>query len=81
MSKFNDSQGRNSTPPLVRTAKYIAVGIEFPSTVLAGLIVGYYLDEHFTTSPWLLFACTMLALMAAFWRLVQVLRRFSGERR
>jgi ATP synthase protein I len=67
--------------PLVKIAKYAALGIEFPSTVLAGLIIGYYLDSYFNTSPWLLFVGTLLALVGAFVRLVQILRRFSEERK
>ena len=68
-------------PLLFRAAKYTAVGFEFPSTVGAGLVLGYYADQYLGSSPWGVLVLTLLALAVAFYRLVLLLRHFSAERR
>ncbi len=66
---------------LFRAAKYTAVGFEFPSTVGAGLVLGYYADQYLGSSPWGVLVLTLLALAVAFYRLALLLRHFSAERR
>ena len=63
----------------INISKYTAIGLEFPSTVLGGLVLGYLLDRYFGTSPWLAVGVTLLALVGAFVRLVVMLKRFSGK--
>ena len=67
------------SPILFRAAKYTAVGFEFPSTVGAGLVLGYYADQYLGTSPWMVLVLGLLGLVVAFWRLVIWLRHFSAE--
>ena len=69
------------SPVLFRAAKYTAVGFEFPSTVGAGLVLGYYADQYLGSSPWMVLALGLLGLAVAFYRLVLLLRHFSAERR
>ena len=71
----------NKTPSLVKISKYAAVGFEFPSTILGGFILGYLLDQYFDTSPWLIMTITLLALVGAFFRLIQMLRSFSDDKK
>lgn len=68
------------SPVLFRAAKYTAVGFEFPSTVGAGLVLGYYADQYLGSSPWMVLALGLLGLAIAFYRLVLLLRHFSAER-
>ncbi len=63
----------------VKIGRYAAVGLEFPSTVLGGLFLGYALDRYFNCSPWFTASLTLLALIGAFIRLVQVLQRLSAK--
>lgn len=70
---------RKEEPPLVKFGKYAAIGLEFPSTVIGGLFLGYFLDLYFDSFPWFTAVLTLLALVGAFVRLVQWLRRFSRE--
>ena len=37
----------DKTPPFVKFSKYAAIGLEFPSTILGGLGLGYVLDQYF----------------------------------
>lgn len=72
---------RDKAPSFVKLSKYAAIGMEFPSTILGGLILGYLLDRYFDTSPWLVMVITLLALVGAFVRLIQTLRSFSDDRK
>ena len=68
-------------PPFLRKAGlYIGVAFELPGTILAGLVIGYYADDYFQTSPWLLLTFTALAFVGAFMRLLQWVKVFSRER-
>ena len=71
----------DKTPAFVKISKYAAIGLEFPSTILGGLALGYLLDKYFDTSPWLIMTLTLFALVGAFVRLIVMLRRFSGDQR
>jgi F0F1-type ATP synthase assembly protein I len=67
-------------PFLRRAGLYLGVAFELPGTILAGLLVGYLLDEYLHTSPWLLIALTATAFAAAFVRLVHWVRFFTRGR-
>lgn len=69
------------SPFLFRAAKYTAVGFEFPTTVGAALVLGYYADQYFGSSPWMVLVMGLLGLAVAFYRLVLLLRHFAAERR
>ncbi len=64
----------------LKIGKYAAAGLEFPSTVLGGLLLGYFLDDYFKTSPWLTAILTLVALVGAFVRLFQWVNYFSRKR-
>jgi len=58
----------------------LGVAFELPGTILGGLVIGYFADQYFNTSPWLLIACTLLAFAGAFFRLMRWVKFFSAER-
>jgi F0F1-type ATP synthase assembly protein I len=71
---------QESKPPFQRRASlYLGVAFELPGTILGGLLVGYFLDNYFGTSPWFLIAVTAIAFAGAFVRLVHWVR-FTRER-
>ena len=74
------SRQENQTPFLGRAGLYIGVAFELPGTILAGLVVGYFLDDYFGTSPWLLISCAALAFTGAFVRLTRWVKYFASER-
>ena len=59
---------------------YLGVAFELPGTILGGLVIGYFADQYFNTSPWLLIVLTLLAFAGAFFRLMQWVKFFSAER-
>jgi ATP synthase protein I len=58
---------------------YLGVAFELPGTILAGLLLGYFLDNYFGTSPWLLITFTAIAFAGAFTRLVQWVKLFRDQ--
>ena len=56
------------------------MAFELPGTIIAGLAVGYFLDQYFDSSPWLLIGLTALAFIGAFVRLLQWVKVFARER-
>ena len=80
MEKIGDRPNRqsdNQTPIFSRAGFYLGVAFELPGTIIAGLVLGYFLDEYFRTSPWLLIILTVLAFVGAFVRLVRWVRLFG----
>jgi F0F1-type ATP synthase assembly protein I len=75
------SRQQESQPPLLRRAGlYLGLAFELPGTILGGLLVGYLLDNYFSTSPWLLITITALAFAGAIARLVQWAKYFAKKR-
>lgn len=72
-----DTKGDNF---YLKIGKYTAAGLEFPSTILGGLLLGYFLDGYFKTSPWLTLILTILALVGGFVRLFQWINYFSRRK-
>lgn len=68
------------TPLLRRTGLYLGVAFELPGTIIAGLALGYFLDQYLGSSPWFLIALTAIAFAGAFVRLVRWVRFFTRER-
>ena len=65
--------------PFAKVVKYLALGLEVPSTIGGSLVVGYFLDLQFGTSPWLMVVCAVLGFVGAVVRLIQSLRYFSKK--
>jgi F0F1-type ATP synthase assembly protein I len=69
-----------TNPRFVKIAKYTAIGLQLPSTIIGGFVLGYLADRFLGTSPWLLIAMTFLAFVGAVIHLVQLVRRFGTDR-
>lgn len=57
-----------------------AMGLEFSSSVIGGLALGYYLDRWLGTHPWLFLVGTFGGLGAAVLRMIQLLRKYAAAR-
>ena len=65
--------------PFAKYAKYLAVGLEIPSTIVGSIIVGYLIDRWLGTSPWVTIGSTVLGFIGAVIRLTQYLKYFSSS--
>jgi ATP synthase protein I len=62
-----------------KMARYAAIGWEFTGPMIAGAIIGHYLDAYFRTDPWLTLVMFMLGMLAGFYRLIQGLSAMQRE--
>lgn len=59
------------------------MGLHIVSAIIAGLAIGYYLDDYFGTKPWLIMIFFFLGIMAGFkmvWEDFRKLQRRQEER-
>ncbi|HEY4180983.1 MAG TPA: AtpZ/AtpI family protein [Kofleriaceae bacterium] len=52
-----------------------SVGLELGISVILGLLGGYYLDQRFGTTPWLMLVFLLLGLVAGFRGVVRAVKR------
>jgi len=74
----NIEPGKNGFP-FGKIAKYLAIGLEIPSTIIGALVLGYLIDLQFGTSPWFTVALSVLGFIGAVFRLIQYLKRFAHD--
>ena len=65
--------------PYGKVAKYLAIGLEIPSTILGAVFVGYLIDSHFGTGPWFTVLSSILGFVGAVLRLIKYLKYFSTD--
>ena len=51
--------------------RLVGIGFEFASTVGVMALLGWYLDKHFRTTPWLLVAGIGVGFAAGLWMLIR----------
>jgi len=62
-----------------KMVKYSAIGGEFVGPVIAGPLLGHYLDLHFGTDPKLTVLMFFLGAAAGVYNLVREVRNFQRE--
>jgi F0F1-type ATP synthase assembly protein I len=73
------SQPEKAFSSFAKLGKYLALGLEVPSTIVGSLVLGWFLDHEFETAPWAMVICAVLGFVAAVVRLIQYLRYFSKK--
>ncbi len=76
----SEDRADQSNSRFVRIAKYAAIGLQFPSTIIGGLVLGYLVDKFLGTSPWGVTILTFVAFAGAVAQLIQWVRRFGNEK-
>lgn len=66
-------------PDRLAGMRYVAVGIEFGTTIAAAVVLGYYLDEYLGTAPWLTLLLAVGGLFGGLQRLIWSLKRHSSR--
>jgi F0F1-type ATP synthase assembly protein I len=65
--------------PELKEARFMALGMEFAATVVAGVISGYYLDVWLGTPPLFTLLLTLGGMGGALYRLIWNLKRSSSQ--
>ncbi len=74
----------NDRKRLWQDLSYSNIGIELPVAILIGTLIGYKLDEHFDTSPWLILLGFFLGTAAGFlsvYKLLIVKEKNNGQKK
>jgi len=58
--------------------RFTAIGLEFFSPIVGGLLAGYYIGEHFHL-PWLGLVGLLGGVFVGFFRLIVEVRNFQKE--
>ena len=56
---------------------YMGLGTELAASVAGMLLVGYFLDEHFNTSPWLLLAGAAIGMIGGFYNFIKEVQKLG----
>ena len=62
-------------------APYLGLGSQMVLTMVLFVAGGYFLDQRFGTTPWLLLAAALLGMVAVFTHLTRVVRRLNENAR
>ena len=54
-----------------------AVAWEFLGSIIAGAMLGYFVDRYLDSSPWGLIVCTLFGSCSGLYRMVVMLRRLE----
>jgi len=79
LSQGGDDDHRPTDPGWVRGARYAGFGFEFAGIIVAGVVLGDYLDRHLGTAPWLTLLLTVGAMAGAVRRLLWSLKKNSSR--
>ena len=70
-----------SQGPIIRFGRYGALAFEFSGTIAGGVMVGWAIDRWLRTAPYGLVACTLIAVVGGFIRMIVILKSFErGDR-
>ena len=58
-----------SRPPIAT----MDTGYKMVGPVIMGLVIGYFIDQHFMTRPWWMLGLTFFGLLTGFWSILRPL--------
>ena len=67
-------------PDFRKLAELSSIGLMLPSSIIVGLLIGYFLDRWLGTKPWLLLAFTVLGVISGLLSLFRALKKYDRER-
>ena len=58
-------------PPSPNLARLASLGAELAAAVVGGVLLGYWIDRHYGTSPWAILICSLLGVVGGLYNLVR----------
>jgi ATP synthase protein I len=68
-----------SPPGFRKIAELASIALMLPSSIIVGLIFGYFLDRWLGTAPWLLLIFMVLGVVSGILSLVRALERLNKD--
>lgn len=62
-----------------KMARFTTIAWEFTMPMIAGAVIGHFLDVYFHSDPWMTLILFMLGLFGGFYRGIYELSRFQRE--
>ncbi len=75
MRRAKKSQGLAQT--YRQLGPYMGLGTELAASVAGMLLIGYFLDEHFNTSPWLLLTGAAIGMVGGFYNFIREVQKLG----
>ncbi len=81
--KKKQSFGESLAEAYRQVAPFMGLGTELAASVAGMTLVGYFLDEHFGTSPWLILTGAGVGLVGGFYNFFKEVQKIgkSGTRK
>jgi len=67
-------------PNFRKLAELSSLGLMLPSSIIVGLVFGYFLDRWLGTAPWLLLIFTVLGVVSGLLSLFRALKKYDRDR-
>jgi ATP synthase protein I len=75
--KRKQTVGESLSEAYRELAPYMGLGLELATSVAGMLLIGYFLDKHFNTYPWLLLTGAGVGLIGGFFNFIKSIQRLS----
>jgi ATP synthase protein I len=56
-----------------------SLGLMLPSSIVVGMVIGWFLDKIFKTWPWLFLIFTLFGIVSGFYNLIKGVARFNDN--
>jgi len=79
--KKRETLGESLGEAYRQLAPFMGLGTELAASVAGMLLIGYFLDKHFGTSPWLLLAGAVVGMVGGFYNFIREIQKLSKSQR
>ena len=81
MDQQEGSKVRKVSKGYAEAGPYISAGTQYAASIIVCLLIGWWLDSKFGTSPWLVVTGVILGAVSGFYSLYRTLISGSGSKR
>ena len=75
--KKKEAWGESLGEAYRQLAPFMGLGTELAASVAGMLLIGYFLDKHFGTAPWLLLVGAAVGLTGGFYNFIKEVQKLS----
>lgn len=68
-----------SENPIAKYAEYLSLGLEIAVAIALPILIGYWLDSYFDTSPWLVLAGCLIGIVNVMVIIIRLAGRLNKK--